>query len=119
MARSMGITRAPGSSSSSARNNAAKKNSVSPGDVGFRVEMLRRPAELPPRFVTAKPLVEPKTPGPFAEFGRDRVGGDDLRRLMPGPEASCEGPREAAHGKSRDRRTDIARSGRRAFERQC
>src|ERR1019366_9337762 len=62
--------------------------------------------------------VEPVAPCPFAEFGRDRVRGDDLRRLTWRAETGGEGACDAAHGKPVDGRTDIARSRGSLFERQ-
>jgi hypothetical protein len=58
-----------------------------PRDLTFRIEMFRLPAEFAPRPGAAQLLVERKTPRPFAEFGRDRVGGDDLWRLTRRAEA--------------------------------
>jgi hypothetical protein len=56
------------------------------------------PAEFAPRLGAAQLLVERKTPGPFAEFGRDRVRGDDLWLLMPCAETFCEGACDSADG---------------------
>jgi hypothetical protein len=52
-------------------------------DVASRVEMPWQPAELTPCLGAAQPLVARIAPRPIAEFGRDRVSGDDVRLLMP------------------------------------
>src|SRR5450755_1275859 len=80
--------------------------------------MLRAPAEIAFGLGAAQPLVERIAPGPFAELGRDRIGGDDLRLTMPGAETLCESARDAADRQPFDRRTEIARSHGRALERE-
>src|SRR5450756_1664543 len=80
--------------------------------------MYWRPAELAPRLRAAQELVEPVAPCPFAEFGRDRVRGDDLRCLTWRAETRGEGACDAAHGKPVDGRADIARSRGSPLERQ-
>src|SRR5690242_16042860 len=60
------------------------------------IEMHRPPAQLPPRPGAAELLVERIAACPFAELGGDRVGGDDLRRLIRRAEAPCERAGDAA-----------------------
>src|SRR5579859_6799956 len=59
------------------------------------------PAELAPRLFTAQPLVQRVTPRPFAEFGRDVVGGGDLR--LRRAEALCKSALDAATASERAR----------------
>jgi hypothetical protein len=73
--------------------------------------MLRPPAEIAPSFRAAKLLVERIAPGPRAQFGRYRLGGNDVWHLTPRAEAFCERADDAADGKSFDRGADIARPG--------
>src|SRR5882757_4113098 len=88
-------------------------------DLTLRIEMPRRPAEFAPGFVAAEPLVVRVAPGPFAEFGRDGVRRDDLRRFVPGQMVPREGAGDPADRQAFDRSPDIAFAGGAAFQRQC
>src|ERR1700687_2099008 len=70
------------------------------------------------RVRAAEPLVERITTRPLAELGSDRLGGNDLRLLLPGTAALCEGARNAADRKRFDGSADIARSGGGMLKRQ-
>ena len=89
-----------------------------PRDLTFRIEMFRLPAEFAPRPGAAQLLVERKTPRPFAEFGRDRVDGNDLWRLTRRAKAFCKSARDATDRKPLDGRADIAGSGGRPLKRE-
>src|SRR5258708_25330525 len=66
-------------------------------------------AEFPPRLGAAQPLVERIAPRPFAEFGRDRIGRDDLRLPISGAEALREGlcARPAAERRSEEHTSEL------------
>src|SRR5579864_8754225 len=81
--------------------------------------MLRPPAEFTPRLLPTEPLIERIAARPCAEFGGDYVGGNDPGVLLARTETSGEGARDPAHRKPIDRRADVARSRRSAFEHQC
>jgi hypothetical protein len=51
-------------------------------EFAFRIETRRSPAELAPRFRAAQPLIERKASGPFAGFGGDGGGENDLRQCV-------------------------------------
>lgn len=59
-------------------------------DLWLRVEMLWLPAKIEVRLRAAQALIEPVAPGPFAEFSRDRVAGDD-RKVLRSATSPCEG----------------------------
>src|SRR4051812_27780621 len=87
-------------------------------DFAFRIEVPGHPAELASRLVAAEPLVHRTTSGPFAEFGRGRVLGYDLGRLIPSAKPPRKGARDATDRKAVDRSTDIALTGGAALQRQ-
>ena len=67
-------------------------------DLALRIEMRWLPAEFAPRLGAAQALIPRTASRPFAEFGRDRVRGNDFR-LVVASEASCKGAGDAGRPK--------------------
>ena len=88
------------------------------GNFSLRIEMHRRPAQFTPGFLAAQLLVHRAATSPVTEFGSNGIGGNNLRCVIAQPKSLRDRPRDAADRKTRNRRTNVARSRSSPFERE-